>query len=349
MNPFALVFGKSPEKLIIRNPGSEEIIENFISANPHHIYMVSGIRGSGKTIVITQVAKYFRNMENWEVVDLSPDMDLLESLAAEMGALSEFRKLFQIEKMELSLPGVSIEAKTGKSSAMDRKIAVTRMLEVLKKHNRKVLVTIDEVVNNSSVRVFASVFQILLRQELPIFLIMTGLYENIHALQNEKTLTFLYRTPRIVLKPLEMAMVARSYTETFSLSREEARQMASMTKGYPFAFQILGYFTWEHNGDFGACIDQYKDYLMDYAYEKLWMEMSAKDRKIAAAIARTKTGRTQDVKGLLGISQSEYNPYRKRLIDKGIIIPSERGSVEFTLPFFEDYAIERESWEDIEG
>lgn len=29
---------------------------------------------------------------------------------------------------------------------------------------------------------------------------MTGLYENIYEIQNEKTLTFLYRTPRIEIK-----------------------------------------------------------------------------------------------------------------------------------------------------
>ncbi|MBR3317729.1 MAG: hypothetical protein IKG21_07965 [Atopobiaceae bacterium] len=36
-------------------------------------------------------------------------------------------------------------------------------------------------------RVFAASFQVFLRQNLPVFLLMTGLYENINELQNEIT------------------------------------------------------------------------------------------------------------------------------------------------------------------
>ena len=47
-----------------------------------------------------------------------------------------------------------------------------------------------------------------LRQDLPVFLLMTGLYNNIHALQNDKALTLLLRTPRIELEPLNPIAIA---------------------------------------------------------------------------------------------------------------------------------------------
>ena len=56
------------------------------------------------------------------------------------------------------------------------------------------LVTIDEVTSNEHVRVFAAAFQILIRQNLPLFLLMTGLYENIYKLQNEPSLNCLQKT-----------------------------------------------------------------------------------------------------------------------------------------------------------
>ena len=37
---------------------------------------------------------------------------------------------------------------------------------------------------------------------------------------------------------------------------------------------------------------------------------------------------------------NQFNPYRKRLIKKGILSGEMRGYVYFTLPLFEDYVLE---------
>ena len=86
---------------------------------------------------------------------------------------------------------------------VDIETALARMLDSLRKHHKKVLVTIDEVTNNQNMRIFASSFQIFIRHDLPLFLLMTGLYENINKLQNEDSLTFLYRAPKIEKKTEE--------------------------------------------------------------------------------------------------------------------------------------------------
>lgn len=39
-----------------------------------------------------------------------------------------------------------------------------------------------------------------------------------------------------------------SYRTVFGLPPKEAASMARLTKGYPFAFQILGYLKWEMMG-----------------------------------------------------------------------------------------------------
>ena len=46
----------------------------------------------------------------------------------------------------------------------------------------RLLITIDEVVYSEQMKVFVSAFQIFMRQDYPIFLLMTGLYENIYEL-----------------------------------------------------------------------------------------------------------------------------------------------------------------------
>ena len=119
------------------------------------------------------------------------------------------------------------------------------MMEILRAHDRKLLIAIDEAANSPAMRKFVSEFQLLLRNKYPIYLLMAGLYDNLYQLQNEKTLTFLYRAPKIFLSPLNMSAVTESYRTTFHNSEEDARQMASLTKGYSYAYQVVGYLCWE--------------------------------------------------------------------------------------------------------
>ena len=194
--------------------------------------------------------------------------------------------------------------------------------------------------NSESMKVFAGAFQIFVRQELPVFLLGTGLYENIEELQNEKSLTFLYRAPKIQLKPLNNGAIINKYKTIFNISQEQASQMAQLTKGYPFAFQVLGYLTWNNNGDYHAVLGEYAQYLSEFVYDKIWSELSPKDRAVARAIADVKSGKIKDIREQLGMETNEFNPYRKRLIKKGIVSGEMRGYVYFTLPLFDEYVIE---------
>lgn len=40
--------------------------------------MITGVRGSGKAVMLTDIAKHFRKEKDWIVVDLSPESDLLQ-------------------------------------------------------------------------------------------------------------------------------------------------------------------------------------------------------------------------------------------------------------------------------
>ncbi len=120
------------------------------------------------------------------------------------------------------------------------------MLKYIQKSEKRLLISVDEVTNSEYIRIFASSFQIFLRNDYPIFLLMTGLYENIYNLQNDKVLTFLYRAPKLILEPLNYTAIRKQYMDIFSLDIDAAGELASLTKGYPFAFQVLGYLYWEN-------------------------------------------------------------------------------------------------------
>lgn len=116
--------------------------------------------------------------------------------------------------------------------------------------------------------------------------------------------------------------------------------MAGLTKGYPFAFQVLGYLTWNNDGDYNGILGEYEQYLSEFVYDKIWSELSQKDRIVAKGIADIKSGKIKEIRDAIGMETNEFNPYRKRLIRKGIVSGETRGYVYFTLPLFEEYVIE---------
>ena len=166
---------------------------------------------------------------------------------------------------------------------------------------------------------------------------MTGLFDNINDLRNEKNLTFLYRAPEIRMKALNIKTIADNYQKNFQITDKQASEMAKLTRGYSFAFQVLGYFTYRHEGNYNDAISEFRQYLEDYVYEKIWSELSNMDRKFMFAVACSESGKAKEIKDKLGWENNQYTPYRNRLIKKMLINGDEYGYIKITLPLFEEY------------
>ena len=342
-NPYTLVFGREPEQVISRTVEKETIVSQFTAPHPsQQVYVLTGVRGAGKTVLLTEVSKEFSRNDDWIVVELNPERDMLLTLAAKLSSENRFARIFKDAKINLSFFGFGLEVGNGVAPITDIEIALSNMLSSLQKHGKRILITVDEVSNTKEMRVFASAFQILLRQDLPVFLLMTALYENIDVLQNEKNLTFLYRAPKIELGPLNIGTIADNYRKVFSLDEEDALGMAKETRGYSFAFQVLGYLTWQNQGDYPGVLQDYKHYLEVYSYEKIWAELSRKDQEVLHAVALSETGRIKDIRAILEMETNQFNPYRKRLIQRGVVDGSTYGYLRLTLPCFGQFV--KEMW-----
>lgn len=339
-NPFTLTFGKSPLEPVERPVQTNEIIDTFTAEQINQqMFIITGVRGSGKTVMMTEIAQKLRENEEWIVIELNPAIDLLKGLLSKLNSNKTCAGIIKSAKIDLSFFGFGLQVE-GTTPITDEETAIITILEKMKKNGNRLLITIDEVTNNEYMQVFAGSFQIFVRQDLPVFLLATGLYENIDELQNEKNLTFLYRAPKIQLKPLNNRAIINKYKTIFKIDTESAKQMAELTKGYPFAFQVLGYLTWNHEGNYKVVIDEYEQYLSEYVYDKIWSELSQKDRLVARGIAEVNSGKIKDIREYLGMETNEFNPYRKRLIKKGILSGEMRGYVYFILPLFDEYVVE---------
>lgn len=339
-NPYSLVFGKEPTEHISRLAQTAMVEDSFRGiTDDQQLYLITGIRGAGKTVFMTDIQNRFKHDDDWIVMELNPEKDLLVSLAAKLCSESRLATLFKTAKINLSFWGLGLEV-NGTPPITDIETAISKMLQAIGAKNKKVLITIDEITNNSYVREFSAAYQILIRQNLPVYLLMTGLYENINNLQNVDSLTFLYRAPRIKLEGLNITSVADSYSRNLGISNEEAMKMAIITKGYSFAFQVLGYLAFENKGDYNSVLPKFRQYLDEYVYDKIWSELSPKDKVILNAISRVESGKIEEIRQLLDLDSNEFNPYRKRLINKGLIDGAERGYVRIVLPMFKEFVLD---------
>ncbi len=339
-NPYSLVFGKEPVEHISRLAQFATVTGSFKgTTDDQQIYLVTGIRGSGKTVFMTDIQNELKKDPNWIVAEINPEKDILTAIAAKLSSEDILASLFKNAKINLSFWGLGLEV-GGVAPITDIEVALSKMLQTLKKHDKKLLITIDEVTTNQYVREFAAAYQILIRQNLPIYLLMTGLFENVRNLQNEKSLTFLYRAPRIDLEALNITSIAANYSKNLKIDRDTAMEMALCTKGYSFAFQVLGYLAWENYGNYTDVLTEYRQYLDEFVYDKIWSELSVKDKAVLKAIALTESGKVEEIREILAMDNNEFNPYRKRLIDRGLISGKERGYVRFILPMFGEYVID---------
>lgn len=338
INPFDITFGKPPLEIIDRPDVEQEIATSFLNDNrPSPVYILTGPRGCGKTISLTSIANKFNNLDKWIVIDLNPKRDLEEQLAASLYEKGKLKHLFIKKEFNFSFKGLGISIK-GDMPIVSVAAFIERMLDYLKSKEINVLLTIDEVNNTTYMQIFAHSFQSYLRAGFKVSLIMTGLYENVSSLENEDGLTFLYRAPKIFLPPLNIRAMTYSYMDILKMEEKDAKEAAEITKGYAFAYQLLGYILFEEKKmkvDEEA-LRRLDLYLDERAYTKIFSELSNKERDIVALIAKGSAS-NQEIKEALQMKNGSLSTYKMILSKKGIIDVSERGIVKFSLPRFAEF------------
>lgn len=189
-NPFTLTFGKSPLESIERPLQVNEIINAF-TAEPvnQQIFLLTGIRGSGKTVMMTDISHKLNERNDWIVIELNPSTDLLNGMLSKLYSNQFCAGLIQSAKINLSFFGFGIEME-GSHQITDTETAIITILQCVKKAGKHVLITIDEVTNNEYMQIFAASFQIFVRQDLPVFFWEPDYMKMLKNCRMRKTLLF---------------------------------------------------------------------------------------------------------------------------------------------------------------
>lgn len=355
-NPFNPAFGKVPPIFIDRDQYVHEIAEGISSTNsPMQTTLISGVRGVGKTVLLADICRELESDPEWIVADIPSNGAVMETLIQSVRekASSELKKAIdKIEGVSISLLGVGFSYSAEKSMP-NYQLLLEKILQKLKSKHVSLLVAIDEVEANRELRHFASIYQIMVRKDYPIALLMTGLPKNISELQNDKTLTFLLRSARVELPFLNQVSVQYGYKEAFTsagkkISLPVLKRMTALTRGYSYAFQLLGYLVWKNileevtDAAVDSSMEKFKELLYRNAYSKIYEELSQVDRSFLLAMAACKEEVVpmKFISDTLDKKPNYVSTYKRRLMDSGVIRAQGYGTVEFSLPLFKEYLLE---------
>ena len=146
------------------------------------------------------------------------------------------------------------------------------------------------------------------------------------------------RMPREqVLGIISIAGIAANYVELLKISREEATKLAKATKGYAYAYQVLGSLLYESREKVPSpkTWGLFDQIVADYVYDKVFSELSQQTKEFLMAMGSAQPVKIEDVAAKMGKTTKQISPYRDRLIKEGIIESPSHGYVSFALPRFD--------------
>lgn len=343
-NPFTIIFGIEPDSMIPRNKEYMQIVNDFESPSPvSYAYVITGVSGCGKTVLMTSIQNYFTTQKNWIVLRLNPDLDLYESAISQ---LNEYISLKNETVTDMNISIAGIGGGLARRSLSDNETLLKKLLKEAKKNNKRVLITIDEASNTKSIKTFFHSYQAFIGETLPVFLLMTALPENFSALSNAKNSTFIRRLPRIKLQGLNNLLVEDKYMEIFSLAQEEALPLSKVVNGYPYAFQLLGTLLWESDKRSvdTSILRKLDAMLYDGSYKAIWDHLTEKERDVVLAIAHSKESSIKEIRQQLNMESNQFSPYREILKENGLIDTNTYGMIFFTLPRFKEFVLHIEEY-----
>ena len=338
-NPYTINFGKIPKQYINRDVLISEIISALESdVIDEQAFKLTGIRGTGKTVTLTAIEKELRNEKDWIIINLKPTADITKELVANLYSQIPFVTQFVDANLNLSKFGIGINI-SQKSPVASIDVALVKLLEEIKRKNKRVLITIDEARKTDSLVDFIQEFQILIRQNLPIFLVIAGLYEDIEDIENTDSLTFFLRATKYEMKPLNLNIIKEDYKKTIGVSEETAKKLSNLTMGYAFAYQAIGKYVWESEDKDSTplVLAQIDAALSDKVYNKIWSELRNKEKWFLSYIVQKDQMSVSELLEITKQKHTDWSNPKRRLVEKGIIDGSLRGQIKIVLPRFSEY------------
>lgn len=359
MNPFKPTAGGEPPLLI----GRERVVRDFDKGldngvgAPGRIMLITGARGTGKTVMLTVLGDKAR-AHKWDVIEETASDGLCERLVSELCSKDSL-----IDKLtfapSITIAGASVSL--GEAELFPKRMpetlrkAMSARLDALEKRDAGLMISIDETqaASRADLIAIATAIQHQIREKRNVSIVFAGLPQMISDLFDDEVIVFLRRARTNVLANVPIDEVKESFAQTFedsgmSLDTSLVEKAAVATAGYPYMIQLVGYYIWDAADARESTVISKED--VDEGIREARVDLdnavcvpelhglSKNDRAYleAMAVSDGPSG-TSEVAKRMGRSAKYAATYRKRLLDAYVIRQTDRGEVDFAVPFLREY------------
>lgn len=354
-NPFTPTFGTSPSLPV----GREEIVADFTRSlrqgpgAPSRAMLIVGTRGVGKTVLLNELEDAAKG-EGWNVLSETALPGLVSRLTDEL--LPTLLKELDPNPVARRITGLNAPAGMGGiRSEVEHKHEPKRGLRGeltaavdLVQHG--LFITVDEVgrATVDELAELVAVIQHLFRERRNVAIAVAGLPEEVAKLLDHPGITFLRRADRRILGAVRRSDVERGLSEPVSQAGgtwEPAalREAIEATHGYPFLIQLIGYHAWStsangHIADATDTILRAQQELGTLVLEPVLSRCTSLERDFLDAMAvDSGDSKLADLIDRLEKTPDTVSQYRRRLLDRHIVVSPAHGMLRFAIPGMRDY------------
>lgn len=358
-SPFNPGYGKKPAVYGGRDAEVEELTAVFdtMDFGEHSSVLVSGLRGAGKTAMLTVLHDAARE-RGWLVISDDASRGLMgrvmnstiPRLVAEQPAEAKAR----LTALNIWQFGASWEYVSRSPDVVPQlRTELAALSEAL--DGAGILITIDEVSSGKTrlreLAQFALQVQHALTDGAQIMVVFAGVKVDLDELLRQEHLTFLRRSKEFDFRRLTAGQTAAVLQQTIEFGGRRIEPAAldllvTISQGYPYLIQLAGDYAWRNSAteemitldDAEHSLDRAIKAVQNRVISRVYDDLSDVDQEFLRAMA-VDEGRTRiaDIKTRMGKSDQYVQVYKNRLIGSGYVQTAGRGYVEFSLPYLDQY------------
>jgi AAA ATPase domain len=379
-NPFAPGAGNPPPELAGRAALLEKVtiaMDRIAQGRPAKSAIIVGLRGVGKTVLLTRIEEIARNRQFKTIMIEAPEgkslgqllypslrkilfaLDLMANIGdrAKRGlrVLRSFAGTIQVKFQEFDFI-LGNEAEKGVADSGDLEADLSSLLVVIaeaaKAAGTSLVVCIDELqyLKQSEFSALIMAIHRINQLQLPLMIVGAGLPQILALAGQAKSYAerlFDYaHVGALEQEEARAAIRTPIRSEGYEITDAALNAILLTTRGYPYFLQQWGYEAWniaqsspiEDHHIQGATVAAIKT-LDDGFFRVRFDRCTPSEKQYLRALAELGEGaqRSGDIADLLGVKVSSVAPTRSKLIAKGMIYSPQHGDTEFTVPMFDQY------------
>lgn len=354
---FHPTFGSRPDQIVGRDAEIAGFLEglNQPIGSRDRCTLFLGQRGMGKTALLLELADLAQ--ESGFVV---ARVTAYEGMAKAIVEQVQLNGSKYVDEGKRRLKGVSAGAlgfsfgltfSEATQSQYGFRTKMSLLCDRLAEFGKGVLILIDEACTSSAMREVATAYQELVGDQKNIAMGMAGLPSAVSSVLNDKVLTFLNRARKVRLGPISETSIRAYYAHAFNVlgidcANDLLDRAAAAAYGVPYLMQLVGYYLVQYSRDCREITDESLEQAIrsahadmdDNVYRPILAPLSDNDLAFLEAMAQGGSiTTTAELQERLGDGGPAIQPYRKRLLDAGVIEAPRRGELAFAIPRLADY------------